>query len=200
MPSPPAGDLAGVREAGDPTPSALPAATIPAAKNSATNASQAAPSAPARPIAPAAVTEASVVTTPGGGKPIDLGPTLREALANQPTMRIESAAELHAALENEARDDSWSYPLEAEIRNSLSGIEQIDAVTVHTVECRSTLCEVRLSTYDYNFKVLHDWNQSVGAYPWIRRATPVTMMMPRANGRLEMLLILRRAPPSAASN
>jgi hypothetical protein len=198
MPPPPAGDLA-VRDAGDPTPSALPAARIAAAEKSPTSAAQSAPSAPARPIAPASAAEVSVVTTPGG-KPIDLGPTLREALANQPSMKIESPAELHAALENEARDDSWSYPLEAEIRNSLTGIEQINAVTVHTVECRSTLCEVRLSTYDYNFKVLHEWNQGVGAYPWIRRATPVTMTMPRANGRLEMLLILRRTPSPAAPN
>jgi hypothetical protein len=192
-----ASDLAVAHEARDPAPPSPTMTVGTVEKDRRIDAAPAGPSTSAPPVAPAAVAEAPVVTTPGG-KPIDLGPTMREALANRPAIRIESPADLHAAIESEARDDSWSYRLEAEIRNLLTELTQTIPVTVHAVECRSTLCEMRLSTYDYNARALHEWIGRGGGVA--RHTMPVANVVTAANGRAELLLILRRTPPSSAAS
>lgn len=146
---------------------------------------------PATHSAPVPAPAAPVVTTAGGAS-VDLGPELRKSLTDP--SRHESPMQLHAALEREAKDDSWSYPLEAEIRNSLTAVSQNDAIVVHTVECRSTLCEIRLSADEGQGELLNGWNRQLGTQPWSGRLLPVSQYMTSSGGRVEQLTILRRPP------
>lgn len=179
-----------------PAPSTIVAAESPAVRVAAVVADARPPSQRADGASSSAA--AIPVVTTAGGAAIDLSPALRDALA-QHSFKTESPAELHEALEKESKDDSWSYPIEAEIRSSLAAISANDAVTVHSVECRSTLCEVRLSAPAYNMNLVQEWNREVGAYSWIRRVVPVTHLVTSRDGRAEALTILRRSPANAGT-
>ena len=164
------------------------------ARTSSTPDSETTPAAPLPPPvvdrAPAPTGPSPVVTTVGGGT-IDLGLALRAAV-DQHSIKEDTPAELHARLERESRDDSWSYPVEAEIRNSLASITANGEVTVHTLLCRSTLCEVRLSAPIQNANLIQEWNHAVGTHPWVRQAVPASNVVTSRDGRVDALTILRR--------
>ena len=147
----------------------------------------------ARAAGDSSATRDARVVTSSAGSTIDLGPMLRETISTHFVPQV-SPLELHTALEKEPRDDSWSYPIEAEIRSSLASITANDVVKVETLECRSTLCEIRLSTQYDSAHLMNEWNRDVGMYPWARRAAPISNFMTSGNGKAESLLILRREP------
>jgi len=100
----------------------------------------------------------------------------------------------HRTLEGETRDDSWSYSLEAEIRNSLTAEVSAGNIKVDFLECRATICEIRLSASDAHANALNAWSENTGAYPWSRRLQSVGMSMAIVNRETHGLWIFRKAP------
>lgn len=136
-------------------------------------------------------------------QPIDVGPSFRTqfAAAKRQGYR-DQAAELHAALEREPRDDSWSYPLEADIQNSLMSETSAGNFKADHVECRSSMCEIRLSATDeQQAKALQKWTEGFHAEPWGSQIYMSSMSTISGGGRTDALMLLSRPPkPASAPN
>jgi hypothetical protein len=67
----------------------------------------------------------------------------------------------HRALEREARDEGWAYTMEAELQGAMINEVATGAFKLEHVECRSSMCEVRLSgTTAQQAEALKLWNES----------------------------------------
>jgi hypothetical protein len=129
----------------------------------------------------------------GYSQPIDAGPAFQKVMAQKPPPGTENRlGDLHRALERELRDDSWAYPLEAEIQNSLVAETSSGRLTVEHLECRATLCELRLSGSAANEQSLTDWSSSVGKQPWASRLYMNLSSSISDGERVDSLLIFHR--------
>jgi len=82
----------------------------------------------------------------GYSLPVDAGPNFGAQIADSiRNGRRDSLAQEHVQLERELRDDSWSYPLEAELQNMLAADPVMGKFKVEHLECRATRCELRVS-------------------------------------------------------
>jgi len=85
----------------------------------------------------------------GYSLPVDAGPLFGVQIAESiKSGRNDSLALEHLQLEREVRDDSWSYPLEAELQNMLAVDPVMGKFKIEHLECRATLCELRVSGRD----------------------------------------------------
>jgi len=151
------------------TPAALSSSTTPAAE---------------------AVTEYT-----GYSEPIDVGPAFRKSLAPSPVPgAANQLADAHRALEREARDDGWSYSMEAEIQNSMINEVSTDAFRAEHVECRATMCEVRLSGQGDQAAAVKRWTEGLGGQPFGQRLFLNHASSISNNDRVDALLIFRRPP------
>lgn len=100
----------------------------------------------------------------------------------------------HRRLERETRDDSWSYAVEAEIRNSLTADVSAGNIKVEFLECRSTVCEVRLCATDAHSDALNAWSETQNSMPWYQHLQSVGMSMSATNGGSQGLWLFRRPP------
>lgn len=168
-------------------------------------------SAPPRPtIAPGADTAAPVLPqaaeadeNSGFFQPIDVGPAFRDQFAQADKQGYkDQMIEAHRALEREVRDDSWSYPLEAEIDNSLLSETSNGNFKKEHVECRATMCEVRLSGQGAaQSAAIAAWNDNLHSQPWGSRLYMNSASIFNDNGVVNALLILMKPPkPSAPPN
>ena len=204
------------------TPETVPVATtdvapiLPAAPQAPVTAAQHDASAPvssAR-VATTAPRESSAPTPPstapasedaaeytGYSAPIDVGPAFRKEVAAQPVPGVSNAlAEAHRALEREMRDDSWSYPMEAEIQNSLVADASAGNFTVEHVECRATACEVRLSAKGAQADAMTRWASGVHAQSLGSRLLPSVSSMVSNGSQSDQLLIFIRPPKPTIAN
>ncbi|HUQ11136.1 MAG TPA: hypothetical protein VM146_12545 [Steroidobacteraceae bacterium] len=77
---------------------------------------------------------------------IDAGATFNKMIGRQSTAdQPNQLGDLHRALEREPRDDGWAYSMEAELQNSMVNDTSMGKFKMEHVECRSTICEVRVS-------------------------------------------------------
>jgi hypothetical protein len=105
----------------------------------------------------------------------------------------------HRTLEQESRDDSWAYQMEADIQNSLTAFVSTGELQVRFLECRMTTCEMRLYASDAHANVLKDWQELMPSQPWMNRIQMVGLGMNSGNGGTEGLWIFRKPPkPSRA--
>ena len=158
---------------------------------------------PARSVLPSA-TPPTVTTAPaatavpdaeysGYSQPVDAGTVFRKLMAQAPPPGTENRlGELHRALERELRDDSWAYPMEAEIQNSLVAETSAGKLDVEHLECRATLCELRLSGSAASEQSLADWTAAVGKQPWASRLYMNLSSSVSDGERVNSLLIFRR--------
>jgi hypothetical protein len=100
----------------------------------------------------------------------------------------------HRALERETRDDSWAYQMEAEIQNSLTAFVSTGELQVRFLECRTTICEMRLFASDAHRNSMDTWQQVMQSQPWIRRVRMEGMGLSGAQGGSEGLWIFRKTP------
>ena len=137
---------------------------------------------------PAAVDESAPV------QPIDVGPAFRTQFAATKKQGFhDQTAELHAALERETRDDSWSYPLEADIQNSLVSDTSAGNFKAEHVECRSSICEIRLSATDpQQAKALQKWTEAIHTLTWSSQVNMTSMLTISDAGRSDTLVLLTR--------
>jgi hypothetical protein len=131
----------------------------------------------------------------GYSLPVDVGPAFRKEVAAAPVPGVSNAlAEAHRALEREMRDDSWSYPMEAEIQNSLAADASVGNFTVEHIECRATLCEIHLSGRDEQAEAMSSWATSLRAQPLGSRLLPSVLSTTSDGKRTDQLLILMKPP------
>lgn len=126
-------------------------------------------------------------------QPVDVGPVFKKIMAQKPPPGAENhLGDLHRALERELRDDSWAYGMEAEIQNSLVAETSAGKLTVEHLECRATLCELRLSGSAVSEQALADWSGTVGKQPWSSRLYLNVSSSVSDDERVDSLLIFRR--------
>jgi hypothetical protein len=137
----------------------------------------------------------------GYSAPIDVGPAFRKEVAAQPVPGVSNAlGEAHRALEREMRDDSWSYPMEAEIQNSLVADASAGNFTIEHVECRATACEVRLSAKGAQADAMTRWATGIHAQPLGSRLLPSVSSMVSNGRQTDQLLIFIRPPKPPKAN
>lgn len=131
----------------------------------------------------------------GYSEPIDVGSVFQKALVDSPAPGVANQlGDAHRALERELRDDSWSYPLEAELQNSLLADASVGNFTVEHVECRATACEIRLSGKGRQFEAISHWSENPQAQPWSQRLQ-LSMSSTIGNGdQVDRLIILKKPP------
>jgi hypothetical protein len=176
---------------------APPAQSRPAAAPSqARSADTAVPIHHADPAPPAAGVEAS-----GGGQRIDAGPVFNRQFAASEKQGVKDAMlEAHRALEREPRDDSWSYPLEAEIENSLVADTSMGNFRREHLECRTSGCEIRLSAEGgAQIEALQQWTSDIQKLPWASRMVLSSSSTVSDADRMDVLLIVTK-PPSPAQD
>jgi hypothetical protein len=152
----------------------------------------------ASPPAAAAPTASTTVAMPdaeygGYTQPVDAGPVFQKLMSQKPPPGADNRlGDLHRALERESRDDSWAYPMEAEIQNSLVAETSAGRLSVEHLECRATLCELRLSGNVANEQSLTDWTAATGKQPWASRLYMNLSSSISDGERVDSLLIFRR--------
>lgn len=178
---------------------APPAVTAPSSPNPGT-ASRTAPSGVAasgqdpgagRP-APGAENAAPEYT--GFHQKIDVGPEFRRQFEESPAQSTgNSIANAHLALEREMRDDTWAYPLEAEIENSLLRDTSLGNFRREHVECRATMCEIRLSGEgDAQETALQNFNENLQGQAWASRLIITHASTITDGGRVNVLMLFTR--------
>jgi hypothetical protein len=129
-------------------------------------------------------------------QPIDVGPVFRKqfetaAKAGHP----DAMGDAHRALERELRDDSWAYPLEAEIENSLTADVSMGNFRKEHLECRSTLCEIRLSASGAEqVEALKQWTSDIQRLPWGARMMLSSSSTISSDDQMDALLIVAKPP------
>jgi hypothetical protein len=133
----------------------------------------------------------------GYSLPVDAGPTFGAQIADSiRTGRNDSLALEHLQLEREMRDDSWSYPLEAELQNMLAADPVMGKFKVEHLECRATLCELRVSGKDrlQQASAVNQWLRDMGQLRWPGGLTVGTAVFSGTEGGSEGMLMLRKPP------
>jgi hypothetical protein len=149
---------------------------------------------------PPVASEAEVAETPAERQPIDPGPVFTKQFAEAEKAGFKNAmAEQHAVLEREARDDSWAYPMEAEIQNSMLADVSAGNFKMDHLECRASMCEVQLSAQgEQQQAALRKWNDGL-------HTTPVSSQLLMTSGSFisddvatNALIIFQKPPPPPA--
>jgi hypothetical protein len=128
-------------------------------------------------------------------QPIDAGEVFGAIIArpSQPGLQNQ-LGDAHRALERETRDDGWSYSMEAEIQNAMVNEVATGEFRAEHIECRATLCEVRLSGKGDQAAAVKRWTENVGGqsfghHLFLNHASTIV-----GGDRVDALLILRRPP------
>jgi hypothetical protein len=133
----------------------------------------------------------------GYSLPVDAGPNFGAQIAESiRTGRNDSLALEHLQLEREVRDDSWSYPLEAELQDMLAADPVLGKFKVEHLECRATLCELRVSGKDrlQQSSAVNQWLRDMGQLRWPGGLTVGTAVFSGTEGGSEGMLMLRKPP------
>lgn len=133
---------------------------------------------------------------------IDAGPVFNQQFANSEKQGMRDVVlEAHRAMEREPRDDSWSYPLEAEIENSLVEDTSMGNFRREHLECRSSSCEIRLSAEGAaQIEALRQWTSDIQRYPWASRMLLSSSSSVVDENRMDALLILTKPPTPPDAN
>ena len=137
----------------------------------------------------------------GYSLPVDAGPYFGAQIADSiRTGRNDSLTQEHLELEREVRDDSWSYPLEAELQNMLAADPVMGKFKVEHLECRATRCEVRVTSKAQmqQASAVNQWLGNMNRVAWPGGLTVGTAIFSGVEDGTEGMLILRRRPPAPA--
>lgn len=129
-------------------------------------------------------------------QPIDVGPVFGaqfDTVAREG--HRDAMLEAHRALEREPRDDSWAYPMEAEIENSLIPDTSMGNFRREHVECRATKCEIRLSAQGSSqVEALRQWSSDVQRLPWATNLALSSASTIATDDRMDTLMIVEKPP------
>jgi len=146
---------------------------------------------------PSVAAVSPIQEAPGDAQPIDVGPVFSKQFAETAREGYRDAmAEAHHALEREARDDSWAYPMEAEIENSLVADTSMGNFRKEHLECRASMCELRLTARGADqAAALQRWNESLRTQPWSPRLFMSSSSVSNNDDNVDALMIFTRPPP-----
>ena len=86
---------------------------------------------------------------------------------------VDAGNEWERAFRKEERDEAWARPLEIEIQQSLEPEVSMGRFYVSNIECRTTLCEVRLlATGSLQNAEIEQFQTRIFQLPWAERLTP----------------------------
>lgn len=127
---------------------------------------------------------------------IDAGPVFNEVIARPSQPGFENQlGDAHRALERETRNDGWAYTMEGEIQNAMVNEVSTGEFRADHVECRATLCEVRLSGKGSQAAAIKRWSESLGSQPFGQRLFLNYSSSISNNERVDSLMIFRKPPP-----
>ncbi len=125
-------------------------------------------------------------------QPIDVGEPFRADMSKI-SAAGDTIADAHRALEREVRDDSWAYQRESDIQNVLIPETGAGNFKAHYVECRATMCEVRLSAQNATqAESLRVWADELSRRPWASDLFPTYSTSITKDGKTDRLIIFRR--------
>ena len=133
----------------------------------------------------------------GYSLPVDAGPLFGVQIAESiKSGRNDSLALEHLQLEREVRDDSWSYPLEAELQNMLAVDPVMGKFKIEHLECRATLCELRVSGRDRleSSSAVNQWLRNMNQLRWPGGLTVGTAVFSGTEEGSAGMLMLRKPP------
>lgn len=146
------------------------------------------------PVGTASV-EPAMADSGAAGQPIDAGDVFNKMIAEPSQPGFENnIGEAHRALERETRDDGWAYSMEAEIQNAMVTEVSTGAFRSEHVECRATMCELRLSGKGEQAAAIKRWSDELGAQPFGQRLFLNYSSSISDNNRVDTLMIFRRPP------
>jgi len=124
---------------------------------------------------------------------IDVGDALRKQIDRPSTPGDENQiGDMHRALEREARDDGWAYAMEGELQNSMVTETSTGAFRMEHVECRATICEVRISGRGDQAAAVRAWSETLQANNFSQRLFANMSSTVSNNDRIDAIYILRR--------
>jgi hypothetical protein len=126
---------------------------------------------------------------------IDAGPVFNEVIAKPSAPGFDNQlGDAHRALERETRNDGWAYTMEGEIQNAMVNETSTGAFRADHVECRATLCEVRLSGKYDQAAAIKRWSEGLGVQPFGQRLFLNYSSSISNNERVDSIMIFRRPP------
>jgi len=154
------------------------------------------------PVPPVSTPPPVAAPADGISNPIDAGPVFNQQFATTEKQGgSDGMLEAHRALEREPRDDSWSYPLEAEIENSLVTDTSMGNFRKEHLECRSTMCELRLSAQGgAQIEALRQWTSDIQKFPWAAGMQLSSSSTVSSDERMDALMIVSKAPAPPDAN
>jgi hypothetical protein len=128
---------------------------------------------------------------------IDVGAAFNEQISRPSQPGFENQlGDAHRALERETRNDGWAYTMEAEIQNAMVNEVSTGEFRADHVECRATLCEVRLSGKGDQAAAIKHWSEGLGAQPFGQRLFMNYSSTVSSDERVDSIMILQRPPAS----
>jgi len=150
---------------------------------------------PASPTPVATTTAEPALDDAAVVQPIDAGDVFSKVIAQPSHPGFENnIGEAHRALERETRDDGWAYTMEAEIQNAMINEVSTGAFRSEHVECRATMCELRLSGKGDQAAAIKHWSEELGSQPFGQRLLLNYSSSISDNNRVDSLMIFRRPP------
>jgi hypothetical protein len=139
--------------------------------------------------------EPAMADSGAAGQSIDAGDVFNKMIAQPSQPGFENnIGEAHRALERETRDDGWAYTMEAEIQNAMVTEVSTGAFRSEHVECRATMCELRLSGKGEQAAAIKRWSDELGSQPFGQRLFLNYSSSISDNNRVDTLMIFRRPP------
>jgi hypothetical protein len=152
-------------------------------------------SAPPEPLAAASSDSSAADIEDASVQRIDAGPVFSEVLARPSVPGFENQlGDAHRALERETRNDGWAYTMESEIQNAMVNETSTGAFRADHIECRATLCEVRLSGKGDQAAAIKRWSENLGTQPFGQRLFLNYSSSISNNERVDSLMIFRKPP------
>ena len=133
-------------------------------------------------------------------QPIDAGDVFNKMISQPSQPGFENnIGDAHRALERETRDEGWAYTMEGEIQNAMVTEVSTGAFRSEHVECRATMCELRLSGKGDQAAAIKRWSEELGSQPFGQRLFLNYSSSISDNDRVDTLLIFRRPPKGSGT-
>ena len=129
--------------------------------------------------------------------PIDAGDVFNKQIARASTTdQPNQLGDAHRELEREARDDGWAYLMEAELQNSMVNATSTGQFKMEHVECRATICEVRVSGSSDQADAVREWSNTLPSNTFNQRLFMNVSSTIASHERIDAIYIFRRPADS----
>ena len=125
--------------------------------------------------------------------PIDAGDVFARQIARPSTSdNPNQLGEAHRELEREPRDEGWAYTMEADLQNSMVTETSMGKFKVEHVECRTTICEVRVSGSGDQADAVRNWSNAIPSNNFNQQLFMNVSSTIASHERIDAIYIFRR--------